>query len=86
MEAEPEAFHSEVRAAFLRRAAAAPERYLVLEADRPRDEVAAAVLAAVLARLDSAPPPAPTPSPRPQNPPRAHRSRSQNLRARGENL
>ena len=29
MEAEPEAFHSEVRAAFLRRAAAAPERYLV---------------------------------------------------------
>ena len=51
MEAEPEAFHAEVRAAFLRRAAAAPERYLVLEADRPKDEVAAAVLAAVLERL-----------------------------------
>ena len=51
MEAEPEAFHAEVRAAFLRRAAASPERYLVLEADRPKDEVAAAVLAAVLERL-----------------------------------
>ena len=51
MEAEPEAFHAEVRAAFLRRAAAAPERYLVLQADRPKDEVAAAVLAAVLERL-----------------------------------
>ena len=55
MEAEPEAFHAEVRAAFLRRAAAAPERYLVLEADRPRDEVAAAVLAAVLDRLERRP-------------------------------
>ena len=51
MEAEPEAFHTEVRAAFLRRAAAAPRRYLVLEADRPQDEVAAGVLAAVLERL-----------------------------------
>ena len=51
MEAEPEAFHSEVREAFLRRAATDPGRYLVLEADRPRDEVAAMVLAAVLERL-----------------------------------
>jgi dTMP kinase len=51
MEAEPEEFHSEVRAAFLRRAAAAPGRYLVVEAVRPRDEVAAAVLVAVLDRL-----------------------------------
>ena len=51
MEAEPEAFHAEVRAAFLRRAAAAPDRYLVLEADRPRNEVAAAVVASVLDRL-----------------------------------
>jgi dTMP kinase len=58
MEAEPEAFHSEVREAFLRRAAAAPERYLVVKADRPEDEIAALVLAAVLERL--APPP-PTP-------------------------
>ena len=52
MEAEPEAFHDDVRAAFLRRAAAAPDRYLVLEADRPKDEVASAVLDAVLERLD----------------------------------
>ena len=51
MEAEPEAFHAEVRAAFLRRATASPERYLVLHADRPKAEVAAAVLAAVLERL-----------------------------------
>jgi dTMP kinase len=50
MEAEPEAFHSEVRDSFLRRASADPGRYLVLEADRPRDEIAAVVLAAVLAR------------------------------------
>ena len=61
MEAEPEAFHAEVRAAFLRRAAAAPERYLVLEADRPRDEVAAAVLAAV-PRSSWTPRPSPRPS------------------------
>ena len=37
-----------------------PERYLVLEADRPKDEVAAAVLAAV---LDDWPHPAPAPTP-----------------------
>ena len=51
MEAEPEAFHADVRAAFLSRATAAPERYLVLHAERPRDEVATVVLAAVLDRL-----------------------------------
>jgi dTMP kinase len=61
MEAEPEEFHSEVRAAFLRRAAASPNRYLVVEADRPRDEVAAAVLAVVLDLLGA--PPAPQPPP-----------------------
>jgi dTMP kinase len=48
MEAEPEAFHTDVRAAFLRRASAAPDRFLVLAAARPENEVAAAVLAAVL--------------------------------------
>lgn len=58
MEAEPQAFHAEVRDAFLRRAAQAPERYLVLEADRPRDEVAAAALRAVLDRLAGPPDPA----------------------------
>jgi dTMP kinase len=57
MEAEPEAFHAEVRAAFLRRAAAAPDRYLVLSAAGPKDEVASAVLAAVLGRLDGPPSP-----------------------------
>jgi dTMP kinase len=51
MEAEPAAFHADVRASFLRRAAAAPERYLVLAADQPREVVAAAVLEAVLDRL-----------------------------------
>jgi dTMP kinase len=51
MEAEPEEFHAEVRAAFLRRSTSSPERYLVLQADRPKAEVAAAVLAAVLERL-----------------------------------
>jgi dTMP kinase len=61
MEAEPEAFHSEVRQAFLRRAAAAPERYLVVEADRPKDVVAAMVLTTVLERLGSVPPPQPRP-------------------------
>lgn len=52
MEAEPEAFHVGVRESFLRRAAAAPERYLVLDAAQPREAVAAAVLVAVLARLE----------------------------------
>ena len=56
MEAEPEAFHDDVRAAFLRRAAAAPDRYLVLAAARPKDEVASAVLAAVLERLGGSSP------------------------------
>jgi dTMP kinase len=51
MEAEPVAFHRGVRESFLRRAALAPERYLVVPADQPVDEVAAVVLAAVLERL-----------------------------------
>ena len=62
MEAEPEAFHAQVRKAFLRRAAQAPQRYLVLEADHPKDEVAAAVLVAVIDRLDAPVPPPPPPS------------------------
>jgi dTMP kinase len=60
MEAEPEAFHHGVRAAFLNRAAAAPERYVVLKADRPKDEVAGIVLAAVLHRLPPPPPSLPS--------------------------
>ncbi len=51
MEAEPESFHDQVRASFLRRAAAAPDRYLVLAADRPVPELADRVLAAVLGIL-----------------------------------
>jgi dTMP kinase len=52
MEAEPAEFHEGVRASFLRRAAAAPDRYLVLAADQPREMVAQAILAAVLERLE----------------------------------
>lgn len=51
MEAEPAAFHAEVRAAFLRQASAEPQRYLVLSAQRPREEIAEAVLASVLERI-----------------------------------
>jgi dTMP kinase len=51
MEAEPEAFHRGVRESFLRRAALAPERYLVVPAEQPVDVVAAEVLAVVLDRL-----------------------------------
>ncbi len=55
MEAEPAAFHVGVRESFLRRAAAAPDRYLVLAADAPREQVAAAVLEAVLDLLEHLP-------------------------------
>ena len=51
MEAEPESFHHGVREALLRRAALAPERYLVLAADQPVERIAEAALAAMLARL-----------------------------------
>ena len=50
MEAEPTAFHQAVRESFLRRAAAAPSRYLVLSADQPVGTTAAQVLSAVLER------------------------------------
>ncbi|GAA4671380.1 dTMP kinase [Nocardioides nanhaiensis] len=43
IEAEGPQFHERVRAAFLRMAAADPERYLVLDARAPVDEIAAAV-------------------------------------------
>lgn len=45
---EDEAFHERVRAAFLRFAHDTPERYRVIDATRPADEVRALVLAAVL--------------------------------------
>jgi len=39
LEAEPAEFHQRVRAGFLALANAAPSRYLVLDADRPQDEI-----------------------------------------------
>ena len=51
IEAEPAAFHAKVRAAFLELAHAEPDRYLVLHAHDPREEIAARVLSAVLERL-----------------------------------
>jgi dTMP kinase len=43
LETEPDAFHDANRAAFLELAGRAPERYLVLDATRPAEELAAAV-------------------------------------------
>jgi dTMP kinase len=51
LESEPLAFHQRVREHFLELAACSPERYLVLDAVRPVDDLAAAVLAAVTGRL-----------------------------------
>ena len=48
------AFHRRVRDGFLRLAAEAPERFVVVDATRPADEVAAAVWRAVDDRLASA--------------------------------
>lgn len=53
MEAEPAQFHAAVRESFLRRAAAAPDRYLVIAGDRRPEEVAATVLATVRPLLGS---------------------------------
>jgi dTMP kinase len=47
LESEPEDFHQRIRHAFADRAAAAPQRYLVLDAGRPVAELAAEVLARV---------------------------------------
>lgn len=55
LEAEPLAFHRRVREHFLALAARAPQRYLVLDAARPVDEVAAEVHRAV-ASASSSPP------------------------------
>ena len=52
IEAEPAAFHERVRAHFLALAAADPEHYLVLPADRPAAEVHAEVRRAVLPWLE----------------------------------
>jgi dTMP kinase len=51
LEAEPLAFHQRVRERFLELSTRNPERYLVLDATRPAEDVAASVLAAVQRRL-----------------------------------
>ncbi len=53
MEAEKADFHQRVREGFLELAQADPGRYLVLDATKPVDGVAAAVLTAVMACLDT---------------------------------
>ncbi|MDJ1114880.1 dTMP kinase [Microbacterium dauci] len=52
LEAEKSAFHERVRAAFLALAAAEPERFLVLDASRPVDELAAAIRSRVADALE----------------------------------
>ena len=47
MESEPDAFHLRIRRTFLELARNDPARYLVLDAGRPVDELAAAILARV---------------------------------------
>ena len=51
LEVEPLEFHRRVRAQYLALAAADPDRYVVIDAAAPPDQVAAQVAAAVLARL-----------------------------------
>lgn len=51
LEAEQADFHARVRKAFLELAAAEPERFLVLDATLPADDLAAAVRARVVALL-----------------------------------
>lgn len=57
VESEPEDFHHRVREHFLRLAADDPDRYLVVDAELPVDEVADAVAARVAPLLDRAPAP-----------------------------
>ena len=47
LEAEDDAFHERVREAFLAAAAAEPDRFLVVDASQPADDVQAAVRAAI---------------------------------------
>lgn len=63
LEQESLAFHERVRYAYLDLAAADPNRYLVLDATRSPDEIAAAVLERVEPLLPPAPPAPPTAAP-----------------------
>jgi dTMP kinase len=60
LESESLSFHERVRYAFLDLAAAEPHRYLVLDAGRPPEEIAAAVLDRVAPMLPTTPAPAPS--------------------------
>ncbi|GIF05310.1 dTMP kinase [Actinoplanes siamensis] len=60
LESESKAFHERVRYAFLDLAAADPKRYLVLDAARPTDEIAAAVAARLADLVGEPPTPAPS--------------------------
>lgn len=51
LEAEPDDFHDRVRAAFLALAAAEPERFVVVDAALPADEITARIRTAVEPRL-----------------------------------
>ncbi|ALE93839.1 thymidylate kinase [Arthrobacter alpinus] len=53
MESEPDGFHADIRQAFLDLAGEHPDRYLVLAANRPINELAAAIDAAVGTLLTS---------------------------------
>lgn len=44
LESEPDDFHSRIRKAFLELAEATPEKYLVLDASAPREELTAAIM------------------------------------------
>ena len=44
LESEPDSFHLQIRRAFLETAQSAPDRYLVLDAARPKDELAGTIL------------------------------------------
>jgi len=55
MEQEALAFHERVRAGYLAMAAAEPERWVVVDASRTRDETQAAIRDLVLNRLESLP-------------------------------
>jgi dTMP kinase len=59
LESESISFHERVRYAFLDLAAAEPHRYLVLDAGRPPEEIAAAVLERVAPMLPATPAPPP---------------------------
>jgi dTMP kinase len=61
IESEADEFHARIRAAFLSQAALRPDKYLVLQAELPINDLADRVLGRVLPLLESAPAAAPAP-------------------------